>query len=217
MHFKRKTMPKFWPIARKGTKYIAVPNHNQYDSMPLVVVMRDVLNIVKNKKELKKLLNEKQVLVNQKIVHETNYPIILFDIISFPAMKKNYKAILSLNKKIEFLEVSGKEAETKAYKVISKKILNGNKLQVNLMHGRNILTNEKMNTGDTVLYDLKSNKILKVIPLEKGKNIFIIKGKHAGKSGKINEIVKRGGKELAKINSGDEKVNVWVKNIIVTE
>jgi small subunit ribosomal protein S4e len=217
MHFKRKTIPKFWPIPRKGTKYIAVPSHNQYDSIPLVVVMRDILKFVKNKKELKKLLNEKQILVNYKVVKETNYAISLLDILGFPAMKKNYKAILSQHKKIEFLEVSGKEAETKVYKVIGKKVLPKNKIQINLMNGRNIFTKEKVKTGDSVLFDLKTNKIIKFIPLEKGKNVYITEGKHAGKTGKINELVERGGKRIAKISTEQEKINVWIKSILVLD
>jgi len=51
--------------------------------------------------------------------------------------------------------------------------------------------------------------------MEKGKDAFVIKGKHAGINGKIIEIVDRGGKQLAKISFGEEKINVWVKNIIV--
>ena len=58
MHFKRKTIGKFWPIARKGTKYVAVPDHNQYESLPLVVVIRDMLKLVRTTKELKKLLED---------------------------------------------------------------------------------------------------------------------------------------------------------------
>jgi len=85
------------------------------------------------------------------------------------------------------------------------------------MQGRNILTKEKVNTGDSIIFDLKNNKVVKIIPLEKGKNAFIFEGKHTGKSGKINEIVKRGGKDIAKISVDDEKINVWVKSIIMIE
>ncbi|MEM0465228.1 MAG: hypothetical protein QXW97_00830 [Candidatus Pacearchaeota archaeon] len=217
MHIKRKTIPKFWPIPKKGTKYVAVPRHNKYSSIPLVILMRDILKFVKNKKELKKLLNEKQIMINYKVVKDTNYPISLFDILTLPFMKKNYIAILSKNKKMEFQEISGKEAHMKIYKVINKKVLPGNKLQINLMQGRNVLTEEKVKIGDSILYDLASNKMVKIIPLEKGRKAFIFDGKHAGKTGKINEIVKRGGKEIAKISTDDEKINVWVKSIIVTE
>ena len=57
MHIKRKNIGKFWPVPRKGTKYLAVPSHNNSESISLVVVIRDVLKLVRNKKELKRLLN----------------------------------------------------------------------------------------------------------------------------------------------------------------
>ena len=55
MYLKRKNIGKFWPVPRKGTKYLAVPNHNNNEAISLVVVMRDVLKLVRNKKELKRL------------------------------------------------------------------------------------------------------------------------------------------------------------------
>ncbi len=217
MHFKRKTIGKFWPVARKGTKYVAVPNHNQYDSLPLVIVMRDVLKFVRTTKELKKLLYEKKVQINNKIVHETNYPISLFDILTLPDMKRNYKAVLTNQKKLVMEEIPDAESHQKIYKVINKKMLEGKKIQLNLMHGRNIISKEKVNTGDSIVYNLRENKIIKIIPMEKGRTVFVNQGKHSGISGKISEIIERGGKKIAKIQMGAEKLNVWVKNITVIE
>ena len=217
MHLKRKTVENFWSIPRKGTKYVAVPNHNQREALPLVIVMREMLKFVKNTKELKKLLQEKQIQINHRLVHETNYPISLFDILSLPAAKKNYRAILSENKKLIMEEVNEKEANIKIFKVLNKKVLEGKNIQLNLMHGKNIISKEKVSTGDSIVFDLKENKMLKIIPMEKGRNAFVIKGKHAGISGKINEIVERGGKNIAKIAMGSDKINVWVENIIVIE
>jgi small subunit ribosomal protein S4e len=215
MHLKRKTIGNFWSIPRKGTKYVAVPNHNQKEALPLIVVMRDMLKIVRTTKELKKLLYEKQIYINHRIIRETNYPILILDILSIPGLKKNYKAILSKNKKIVMEEVSDKDATLKVFKVISKKMLDGKRIQLNLMHGRNIISKEKVNTGESIVFDLKENKIVKVIPMEKEKTALIVKGKHAGCTGKISEIVERGGKKIAKIVSEKEKFNVWIENIIV--
>lgn len=219
-HINRQNIGKFWPIPRKGTKYLAVASYNQYESIPLVVVVRDILKIVRNKKELQRLINEKRIKINHKEIRNTNYPVCLFDIINLPDIKKNYKAIFSDKKKMIFEGIPDKEAETKIFKILNKKILAEKKVQINLMHGKNIISKEKVNTGDSILLNLKDNKIIKIIPMEKGKNIFVIKGKHMGEKGKIDSIMERGGKTLAKIISdkaGKEKINVWIKNIIVIE
>ena len=217
MHLKRNKLEKFWSIPRKGTKYLAVACHNQKESVPLVVIMRDMLKLVKNKKELKKILNEKQIKINQKEIRETNYPVCLFDIINLPNIKKNYKASLSKTKKMIFEEISDKESQAKILKVINKKLLPNKKIQFNLMYGENIISNEKIKTGDSILLDLKNKKIIKIIPMEAGRKAFVIKGKHMGKGGKIENIIEEGGKEIAKIISDGEKINVWTRNIIVTD
>jgi small subunit ribosomal protein S4e len=134
MHIKRTSIGKFWPIARKGTTFLAVASHDKNDSIPLVVVLRDILKLIKNKKELKRLINEKQIKVNQREIVEENYPINLFDVISLPAIKKSYRTLLSRKKKFTFEEITEKEAQTKVFKIISKKILRGKKTQLNLMY-----------------------------------------------------------------------------------
>jgi len=216
-HINRKNIGKFWPIPRKGTKYIAVASYNKSDSIPLVVIARDILKIVRNKKELQRLINEKKIKINHKEIHETNYPVCLFDIINLPDMKKNYRATFSEKKKMIFEEISDKESETKIFKVLNKKILPGKKVQLNLMHGKNIISKEKANTGDSLLLNLKENSIIKIITMEKGKKVFVMKGKHAGENGKIENIMERGGKTIVKIISDKGKINVWVKNIIIVE
>lgn len=216
-HLNRQNIGKTWSIPRKGSKYLAVASHNKRNSIPLVVVMRDILKLVKTKKELRKALNEKQININGKEIRCVNYPIGLFDVLSLVG-SKSFKATLSDKKKIVFNDVSGKDAETKVIKIIGKKILGRDKVQLNLVDGRNVFSSEKANTGDSVVYNFKDNKIENIIKMEKGRQGFVVEGKHAGHKGKIEGIIERGGKSLAKISDEDgNKINVWVKNIIVRE
>ena len=215
-YLKRNNFGKFWPIPRKGTTYVTVSSHNKTESIPLMVVMRDVLKFVKNKKELMKIIHEKQITINGKEVREANYPICLFDILSLKPMKKNYQAVLTKNKKYAFEEVAEKDAKSRVYKIINKKIISKDKIQLNLMQGKNIISKEKMNIGDSVVLDFE-NKVVKVLELKSGGNAVVIEGKHSGNKGKIEEIIERGGKKLVKIASEGEKINVWIKNVIVIE
>ena len=70
MHKNRYNMGKFWPVAKKGTKYVAKSSHNNSNSVPLAVLMRDVLKLVRTTKELKKVLNEKQIKVSGKEIRD---------------------------------------------------------------------------------------------------------------------------------------------------
>lgn len=218
MYTKRNKAPKNWPISRKGTKFVAVPSHNQKTSIPLIIVARDILKVVQTTKELKKLINEKQIKINGREIREVNYPINLFDTLSLKDSKKHYKAILSTTKRFSFVEVPEKETLTKTYKVIGKKMMPGKKVQLNLMEGFNVITNEKAKVGDSVILSFKENKIEKVIPIEKGKNVYVFGGKHVGNKGKVSEIISKGDKSIALIKTENkEEVNVWVKNLIAIE
>lgn len=216
MYLKRQNIGKFWPVPRKGKKYLAVASHEKERGIPLVVVARDILKVVKNKKELKKLLTEKAVMINEKIVRDTNYPLVLFDSLSFPHAKKSYRVILT-GKKIGMEEITEKAASVKICKIVGKKILNGNKIQLNLSNGRNILSSEKAEIGDFLLLDLKNNKIQKVIQLQKGTKIIVICGKNKGIQGKIKEIIMKDKKKIAEISTEKRTEKIEIKNIFVLE
>jgi len=216
-YLNRNNFGKFWPIPRKGTTYVMVASHNRKEAMPLMIVMRDILKLVKNRKELSKLIREKQIKINGKEIRETNYPISLFDVLSLDGLGKNYKMVLLKNKKYSFEEISGKETGSRPYKVMDKKILPSKKVQLNLMYGKNIISSEKVNVGDSVVLDFE-NKVVRIIGIKKGENAIVLEGKHAGDNGKIEEVIERGGKKLVKIKLNDgSNVNVWIKNVIAVE
>lgn len=212
MHIKRKTIPKFWPIARTGNKYLAVPSHNKNEALPLVIVMRELLGLVKTKKELKKVLNEKKILVNGKIVMETNYPVSLFDSVAIPSINKYFRVVL-VAKKLSLAPIAEKEINTGLFKVINKILVAKGKTQLNLSNGRNIITSEKIQVGNFVAVDNIKNKIIKMIPLEKDTKVIVIKGKHMGESGKIKEIVKEGQNNIAKIKADKGEISTEINNL----
>lgn len=216
MHIKRKTIPAFWPISRTGTKYMAVPIHNKNDSLPLIIVMRDILDLVKTKKEMKKIVHEKKILVNGKLINSINYPLSLFDTLAIPSVKKFYRAELN-GKKINFSEIKESEVNIKMFKVIGKTTLPGKKVQINFNGGKNLLSNEKINVGDFALIDMTNNKIKNHVVLGKNTSVLVVEGKHKGKSGKIKEIFKEGENIIAKIESKLEEISTNIDKIYAIE
>ncbi|MEK6914156.1 MAG: hypothetical protein AABW83_00740 [Nanoarchaeota archaeon] len=212
MHKNRKNTGNFWPVPRKGTKYVAVSLHNKNNSIPLSVVVRDILKLVRNIRELKKVLNEKEIKINGKEIRDIKYPLSLFDVLTIH--DKNYRC--NFNGKKTFFEEIKNDVNLKVLKIIGKKNLGKNKIQLNLMDGRNIITNEKANVNDSIVFDFNSKKIKKIIKIEKGSYAFVVSGKNSGAKGKILEILNINGKKLVKIDTGN-KINVWIKNIIVIE
>ena len=82
MYLKRQKAPKKWPIPRKGTTYVVRPKFNLTRGIPILIVLRDMLKITQNKKETKKAIYLKKILVGKKPVKDEKQSISLFDIIT---------------------------------------------------------------------------------------------------------------------------------------
>jgi small subunit ribosomal protein S4e len=208
MYMKRKAMPKSWPLPRKGTTYVIKSSER---TMPLLVIIRDILGIVKTRKEGKTLLNDSEIVVDGKTRKEISYPAGLFSVVSLPKIKKYYKIDLVKNK-FAVKEIKEDDANSRPFKIIGKTILKGNKQQINLNDGRNLISKEKMKINDSVLINLKDNKILKYLPIEKGANVYIIGGKNIGMQGKITEA----GEKII-VKSDEKMLSILPKNIFVVE
>ncbi|MDI6720862.1 MAG: 30S ribosomal protein S4e, partial [Candidatus Aenigmarchaeota archaeon] len=81
---KRLAAPKFWPIERKVKKFIAVPSpgpHPASYSMPLGVLLRDVLKCVRTMKEANLILGKGFVRVDGITRKSKNFPIGLMDVV----------------------------------------------------------------------------------------------------------------------------------------
>lgn len=210
-------MPKTWPIPRKGNAYIIKPMAELSKSIPLLIVLRDLLKVAQNRKETKRALHLKQILLNRKEVRDEKAALHLFDIISLVPMKKNYRVGLSKEGKFEIKEIKNEESHKKIAKIIDKKTLRGKKTQLNLSDGRNFLSDIKCKVSDSVLINLNESKIEKCIPLKEGARILIMAGKHIGESGVVKAMDEK--KKMANVENGDTKtiVNVLIKQLIAVE
>ncbi len=205
MHLKRLCIEKTWPIPRKGSKYLVVPNNSKRKGLPLLVAMREMLELVKTRKELKKVLDEGKVLINGKPVKEEKYSLKLFDVISIPVLSKNYRLSIGDNRKFLFDEIKDSEKDSKISKVIGKKILKGNKTQINFLDGSNLLTEDKISVNDSVEIDLQKNKIKKVLPIKEKSKVLIIKGKHIGTIGEVSKVDEK--EIMIKLDEKEIKLN----------
>lgn len=216
MHIKKTEMPKSWPIPRKGKRkrFVAVPSHATSKGISLLFLLRDVLKLADTRKEARYMTLNGMVKVNNQLRKDENFPVQVFDSLNLEKAKVNYRLEI-INKKFQLVEISDKEAETKIVKIIGKKVLGKNKIQMNLDDGQNILSKEKFSVGDSILLNTKESKIVKVLPLKEGAKVEIIAGKHAGEKGKLvgfEELV-RGRNYQIKLE--DKTVSLPYKTILV--
>lgn len=191
-HLKSLAAPKSWPIKRKERVWVAkaIPGaHSSQIAMPLVVVLRDILNVVENKKEAKYAINEGLVKVNNRKVKDVKLPVGLFDVISVEKTNKYYRISLNKKRKLFCIEIDKKEANLIPLKIRKKRLIKKGLIQLNFTNGWNLNVKEKAySLKDTVILDLSSNKIVDHLPLKEGNMVFLSGGKHAGSFAVIDKI-----------------------------
>ncbi len=214
-HIKRQSMPKNWPIARKGKKYVVKPKFSIREGVPTLIVLRDMLKIAQNRNEVKKIIHSKNVLVNEKPITNEKNTILLFDTINMIPLKKYYRLELSEKGKFYLKEIKESETSKKIVKIINKKILKGKKAQLNLSDGRNFLSEIKCKINDSVVVNLKERKIEKCLPLKEKEKVIIFAGKHIGKRGEMEKLDLKG--KTAKVKIGKKEINILLKQLMVVE
>lgn len=206
---KRLAAPRWWPIERKTKKFTVVPRgpHPKQLSLPLLLLLREVLKLVETEKEAKLVIRKGEILVDGRKIKDIKFGVGIFDVIEIPSSKKVWRAIPK--KGLSFIEIPDSEKKLKICKIVDKKTLKGNKTQLNLNDGRNILTNEKYSTNDSLLIELPEQKIVEHIKFEKNSLAMVLEGKNAGRIDKIKEIEKN------RIWLGEEKIFEIPKDLLI--
>ena len=191
-HLKRLKVPRTWSIPRKSRTWITKPNpgpHKIENSLPLNVILRDILKYAKTTKEVKSILNKKDILIDKIPRKDHKIPVGLFDILEIPRINERFIILLDRKGRIHPIKITEKQAEIKYSKIIDKKVLKGNKVQINLYNGNNLISeNKDYKVNETLVINLKDKKVLNSLKFEKGAIAYIISGKHAGNSGEIKAI-----------------------------
>ena len=209
-HMKRQMAPKNWPIPRKGTSFIVKPSQK---GIPILIILRDILKIAQNRKEVKNALHKKNILLNGKEVRDEKGGVSLFDIITIVPSKQNYQLCLSHRGKFDLKTVSDKEIYHKITKVINKTILKGKKTQLNFNDGNNLISNIGCKVNDSILINLKDRKAEKCLELKEKANVLVFAGKHSGEKGSINKIEGK----IAELKVDNKIVKVLIKHLMVIE
>jgi small subunit ribosomal protein S4e len=196
MYLKRNKVIRALPVPRKGTKYVARANSHANSSVPVIVAVRDMIGLARNSKEVKHMINNKNIKINGKIVKDVRESIRLFSILQ---LDKDYKLTILPTGRFSFENSLGQE---RLCKVVNKKSLKNGKTQFNLHDGTNLISKEKLNVGDSLSLSF-DGKIKSKIQIGKEKEVFVISGGGVGQKGRIKEII-NGRVKVAFEESGKE-------------
>jgi len=187
-HLKRLVAPRSWSIARKERTWTTKPmpgKHSLEGAIPISTILRDYLNVCDNNREAKIIINDGAVMIDQRVVRKPKTAVGLMDIISIPLMKMHMRTMLDDHGRIQFVPIKATEAKWKLLRIEGKTTVKRGKTQLNLHDGTNILSEEKVKTGDVIQVSLPSFKIKKVLEFKKGAQTLITGGAHVGSISKI--------------------------------
>lgn len=225
-HLKRLNAPRSWRIKRKGITFVtrtAPGPHKIGTSMPLNVILRDLLKYANTTREVRIILQNKNVLVNGVRRKDIKFPVGLFDVMEIRETKEYFRVILDEKGKINLIKTDKSDAEVRPCKIKGKTKVRG-KVQLNLFDGSNILVGkDDYKTVDTLLVGIPKKDIKKRIKFEKKALIYLIGGKHIAEIGTIEDIKQN--KVMCRIGSsvfetskdyafviGEDKPSIKVKN-----
>ena len=204
-HLKRYFAPKTWKIKRKGIKFVAKPRpgtHKIDVALPLNIILRDILGYANNNREVKFILEKKNITVDGIRRKDCKFPVGLFDVLSLNDIDKHFRVVFDKMGNIGLIKLGKEESMVKLCKITGKRAIKG-KVQLNLYDGTNIIVqNGSYKVGNTILLALgKKKEIKEKINLDKNVLIYLTGGRHIGQIGKVESI--RANRILYKAESGD--------------
>ncbi|MDO8556699.1 MAG: 30S ribosomal protein S4e [Nanoarchaeota archaeon] len=210
-HLKSLAAPKSWPIPRKRFVFITKQHpgpHTLETSMPLSVVLRDVVKVLFLAREMKKIVAAGKVLVNGVVRKELKFPVGIFDTISIPDADVHVRLVYNPFGQFSVAKVKKDRVAAHYVKILGKTIVKGGKVQLNFFDGSNMLVaKDDFKVGDTlVLYD---GKVKQHLPFAKGALMYLVAGKHMGKTGSLEEVYTFNGSQPDRVllGAGKEKLD----------
>ena len=77
LHLKRVNAPHHWMLHKMGGAFAPKPSagpHKARECLPLILIIRNRLNLALNATEVKKILNNREILVDGKVRTDSGFP-----------------------------------------------------------------------------------------------------------------------------------------------
>ncbi len=191
-HLKRLPAPRSWTIPRKTDFWVVKPSpgpHPIDTSVPLGLILRDMLKVCASAREARHILNGRGVFVDGRAVTNPKFPVGLMDVLSLAATKAHYRMLVDMRGKMALVPIEEAEAKWKLCRVENKTTVRRGKTQVNLHDGRNVLLEkDAYKTGATLKVHVPDQKVVEHYELGAGAPVLVTGGQHVGQIAHVQEI-----------------------------
>jgi len=194
--WKRSVAPPFYPIHRKEFKWTVKPSpgpHPADRSLPIAVILREVLGLARNLREVRYILDKEEVKVDGKVIKDYRYPVGLMDVLEITPTNTYYRMLPTKKMAVYPKPIDEGEKDRKLCRIEGKKTIKGGKIQLTLHDGRCILLENAeaaadFKPGGCLLLNLEEKDIMDYVPLEEGVTALVIGGKRQGSLAVVREI-----------------------------
>ena len=191
-HMKRLPAPRSWAIPRKTHFWTVKPApgpHPAERSVPIGIILRDMLKVCDSAREARSILNTRGVLVDGRITTNPKFPVGFMDVLSLQETKAHYRMTVNTRGRMTLVPVDESEAKWKLCRIEDKTTVRGGKTQLNLHDGRNILLpKDAYTTGTTLKIQVPSQKVVEHFEPAKGAPVLVTGGQHVGELAHILEV-----------------------------
>jgi len=196
-HLKRLVAPGSWHIPKKVQKFVmkTAPGPHNAGALPVGVWLREHIGLAGNASEVRKILHQRDVIVNGRACRNPQMGLGVFDIVSIPKLAKHYRIQLDKRGNLIAVDISAASAKTRLCKIRNKTTVRGGRVQLNLAFGANVLADNTYRAKDSIVVTLGIDgeerfRIVDHFPFEEGNVAMVVGGKHSGKVARIVEIVR---------------------------
>lgn len=189
LHMKRLASPRAWKIPKKSSTWVPKPTagkHAQDTSVPLGIVLRDYLGLVDTMTEAKRVIGNRDILLDGRVATSHKTPVGLMDVVSVPKLEKHYRTVIDHHGRVVLAEIGATQAAWKLCRVQNKTTVSGGRIQLNLHDGRNVIVKETTyKTGDVLKLALPNQEIKGHYAFGQGMTALITGGSHVGEFAKV--------------------------------
>ena len=191
-HQKRLSVPKSWPVERKTETFTVKAGAGPHgeSGVPLLIILRDVLEYTDSRKEARYALNQDNVIINGKAVNDEERPVGMFDILAFDEREEYYRVFPDEGGRLSLTPIDEDSAQSKLGKIVTKQHVAGGDVQLTLHDGQTLLVEDgsEYDAGDSLVVGNEDGEIVAHFEYEEGALVTAVDGSHAGRIGTIDEI-----------------------------
>jgi small subunit ribosomal protein S4e len=199
-HMKRLNAPKHWMLDKLGGVWAPRPStgpHKLRECLPLCLILKNRLRYALTRREVVQICMRRCIEVDHKVRTDINYPAGFMDVITIKKTDEKYRLLYDVKGRFTVHKISAEECNFKLLKIKNKTTCNKASIGRNtasalsvaipvaVTHdGRTVkYVDPDSSIGDTIKFDLTTNKALDLVKFEAGNVCMVTGGANKGRVG----------------------------------